>query len=50
MSSPATATPPRAFTQADSDAVCTLASKPTTLGKQVKHALSVIDEALDRFG
>jgi len=42
--------PARAFTSKDADAVYALAQKPTALGSQVKHALAVIDEALDRFG
>lgn len=45
-----TASATREFNQADADAVYNLARQPSTLGKQTKHGLDVIEQALDRYG
>lgn len=38
------------FTVADSDAVYHLAEQPSALGRKVAHALSIVEEALQRYG
>lgn len=40
----------REFTIGDSDAVYALAQRPTQLGRAVKQAIDIIDEAVSRYG